>query len=353
MLLMGAVAAGFTACDDAPAEAIPQYNPEPPILTAADIEIATATAISSGALDLATLTNDMQDSVALLNITKLDNLAPGYRIVPIIEISDTETFEKSGSATCDVRDAVAYASIADLSAAYAAVFGYQDNPQTVYSRVRATAEYESNGTTAIAIVGDKSKYYAPAKFTLTPDLMLKLYVPMSNTDYDTSVAQALQTNDGKNYWGYVNVTGGFYFSNGREGSLARRWDSSGEVVSGDPISIRIEDTGCIWISYNIESANLSTTVISTYGVIGDFPGNNWGTSIPLTQTANPLIWKGDIEFGIGEWKFRANDGWDINLGGTYNELIPGGNNLSSPGTGTHTVTLDLSKIPYSTTITKK
>lgn len=353
MLLAGAALLGFAACDDAPETALPQENPQPPMITPADVEMTTAGDLAAGSLDLAPLVNQLKDSVAVLNITKCENLAEGYKLVPVMEISDTEDFAKTGKFSCDVRDGVAYAAISDINEAYAAVFGYKNVAEKVYARTQATTSYEGSDGSATAIVGDAKQFYAASEFTLTPDLMLLLYVPMSDTDYDVAKAQALQTNDGVNYWGYVNVTSNFYFTNGREGELARRWDAGGAVLSGDPIGIHISDTGCVWISYNIQEGQMSTTAITTYGAIGDLPGNNWATSEPLTQTANPLIWKGDIEFGTGQWKFRANDGWDINLGGKTTELIPGGDNLDSPGEGTYTVTLDLSKVPYTTTMVKK
>lgn len=351
LLLAGAATMGFTACDDAPADALPQTNPQPAIITAADIDLTPATALAGGNLELPQLTNDLQDSVAVLQVNRLENLPEGYSLVPVLELAADEDFANVGKVSCRVADGTAYAAIADINAAYAAIFGYNNAAMKVYSRVQATTVYDAPDGEAVAIVGGSNTYYAASSFTLTPDLMVRLYVPMSNTDFDISKAQALQTNDGVNYWGYVNVTGSFYFSNGRDGKLQRRWDSGGEVLAGEPIAVRIDGSGCYWISYNITSAKLDNTAITTYGVIGDLPDNNWSSSVALTQLAsNPLIWNGKVTFGTGEWKFRANDGWDINLGGSYTNLEPGGDNLPSPGAGEHTVTLDLSTIPYTVTI---
>ena len=64
----------------------------------------------------------------------------------------------------------------------------------------------------------------------------------------------------------------------------------------------------------------------------------------LTSDDN-LIWKGTIEFKGGEFKFRCNDDWDVNLGGDMQNLTPGGANIASPGEGTYEVTLNLSQAP--------
>ncbi|MDE5651322.1 MAG: hypothetical protein K2I35_10075 [Duncaniella sp.] len=55
----------------------------------------------------------------------------------------------------------------------------------------------------------------------------------------------------------------------------------------------------------------------------------------------------------GQFKFRANDGWDINLGGSISDLQQNGENISFTDEGTYVVTLDLSAIPYTATFTKQ
>ena len=103
---------------------------------------------------------------------------------------------------------------------------------------------------------------------------------------------------------------------------------------------------------NTASLKYSATLVSTIGVIGDATPAGWDASTPLTTTDN-LIWTGTIEFKGGEFKFRANDGWDINLGGDLQNLTQDGGNIASPGEGKYDVTLDLSKLPYSCSLVKK
>ncbi len=87
-------------------------------------------------------------------------------------------------------------------------------------------------------------------------------------------------------------------------------------------------------------------------MIGDATPAGWDASTALTSDDN-LIWKGTIEFKGGEFKFRCNDDWDVNLGGDMQNLTPGGANIASPGEGTYEVTLNLSQLPYSCTLEKK
>ena len=64
-----------------------------------------------------------------------------------------------------------------------------------------------------------------------------------------------------------------------------------------------------------------------------------------------MIYRGTINFkGSGEWKIRFNDNWDYNLGGNMDNLTVGGDNIKTPGAGNKTVTVDLSKFPYTVTV---
>jgi hypothetical protein len=54
------------------------------------------------------------------------------------------------------------------------------------------------------------------------------------------------------------------------------------------------------------------------------------------------LWTATATMGVGEFKFRANNGWDINLGGDLQNLSYGGDNIAVTEAGTYLVTLDLS-----------
>lgn len=104
---------------------------------------------------------------------------------------------------------------------------------------------------------------------------------------------------------------------------------------------------------NTASLTYSTTLISTWGLIGSSTPGGWDNSTPLTYNSSTKKWSAVITLTTGEFKFRANNGWDINLGpfradGTGNDyagenMTYGGmSNFQSPGAGTYLVELDLS-----------
>ena len=74
----------------------------------------------------------------------------------------------------------------------------------------------------------------------------------------------------------------------------------------------------------------------------------------MTPSADYLTWTGEFALSAGdEWKFRANDGWDINLGGALDNLVSGGDNFKCTETGTYVITLNLKARPYTATVVKK
>lgn len=82
--------------------------------------------------------------------------------------------------------------------------------------------------------------------------------------------------------------------------------------------------------------------INTWGIIGAF--NGWGASVPLTFNTSTGVWSITRDMPTGEFKFRANDGWGINLGDNNGDFKPeyDGSNLNISVAGNYTISLDLS-----------
>jgi len=73
-----------------------------------------------------------------------------------------------------------------------------------------------------------------------------------------------------------------------------------------------------------------------FAVIGDATAGAWDTDQNLfhKEDAGVHTWYGVVTFGdSGEYKFRANDAWDINYGGDLSDLSNGGANIPTPGAG--------------------
>lgn len=84
-------------------------------------------------------------------------------------------------------------------------------------------------------------------------------------------------------------------------------------------------------------------VFPTVGIVGTAtPNANWEVSVPmeLQFADNPHQWMLTVQLTQGELKFRANNSWDVNWGGTAfptGTANRGGLNLTVPGTGYYTI----------------
>lgn len=94
------------------------------------------------------------------------------------------------------------------------------------------------------------------------------------------------------------------------------------------------------IRFDLANGTVALTPVAM-GVIGDGIGS-WDTDIDLTYNQTSKKWEGQVDFlDAGGYKFRANDDWAINMGGSLDNLVQNGANLVTPGAGTWNVTLDL------------
>ncbi len=197
------------------------------------------------------------------------------------------------------------------------------------------------------------------------------YTPGGGNGWDAGASQLMQTTDYVNYFGYIHGKDGFKFNpdNGwkgndfgvpgdleytpvdKEGTVAMT--AKGTANGGS--NINVPEDGLYFVKLNYNTRALTVDQIVTYGVIGDATPLGWGGQTNLTPSADFLTWTGTIHFnGTGEFKFRANNNWDISLGGDLSNLNPNnGPNIATPGEGDYIVTLNLGVYPYSATLVKK
>lgn len=85
-----------------------------------------------------------------------------------------------------------------------------------------------------------------------------------------------------------------------------------------------------------------------WGLIGSATPGGWDSDQNMTYNETTKVWTITLNLAVGDIKFRANDGWDLNYGdtGANGILDAGGDNIAIAEAGNYTVTLDLSKPVY-------
>lgn len=88
--------------------------------------------------------------------------------------------------------------------------------------------------------------------------------------------------------------------------------------------------GVYYFDVNLGEGTIKATKVETMGITGQF--NGWNSDAPMTWNAEEYCFEATkVGVTADGWKFRVNGGWDINLGGSLNNLTAGGDNITVAG----------------------
>lgn len=88
--------------------------------------------------------------------------------------------------------------------------------------------------------------------------------------------------------------------------------------------------GVYYFDVNLSEGTITATKVEAMGMIGGF--NNWDGDAVMTWNAEEYCFEAtNVGVTADGWKFRVNGGWDINLGGSLNNLTAGGDNITVAG----------------------
>lgn len=110
------------------------------------------------------------------------------------------------------------------------------------------------------------------------------------------------------------------------------------VAGGDNISISQANYYAITLDFSVP--NEYTFSANRWGLIGDATPGGWSDDTDMTWDAVNNVFTVTVDLTANQFKFRANDGWDVNLGGALGALTPGGDNIAVSEAGNYTITLD-------------
>lgn len=114
-------------------------------------------------------------------------------------------------------------------------------------------------------------------------------------------------------------------------------DAADGTLGAGEANIAIDQAGDYSIELDLSVPNEYKYGIYRWGLIGDATGS-WDTDQNLSWNASSQVFTITLNLSVGEIKFRANDGWDVNYGGSLNALTPGGANIAIATAGNYTVT---------------
>lgn len=185
-----------------------------------------------------------------------------------------------------------------------------------------------------------------------------IYNPGNSNGWNFDNCQQLLAYQEGKYRGFLYLNGEFKFTSDPNWSGEGNWGAGaadGALENGSNTNLPLPETGeglyYAEVDVNANAPTYSLTFVSSVGAVGDF--NGWAAATPaeMTNADSFLVWTLETNFTGGGFKFIFNGPtteWKYNLGGTFDELVFDGDNLPDEA-GSHKVTLDLRKIPYTAT----
>ncbi|WP_069659796.1 SusE domain-containing protein [Arcticibacter eurypsychrophilus] len=208
-----------------------------------------------------------------------------------------------------------------------------------------------------SIAPNQSPVYSNVvSLTVTPYVVIpeyvSLYVAGSHQGWAPSTAPAIgSVKDDGTYEGFVNfpdASTDYKLTSARDWNNTNYGDGGTGLLSTTGGNITQAGAGYYYIKADINKMTVSAEK-TAWAVIGAATSGGWDTETALTYDINAKVWKATVNLTAGEFKFRANNAWALNMGASTIDgvlKIGSNDNLSVSDAGSYTITLDLSHPAY-------
>lgn len=180
-----------------------------------------------------------------------------------------------------------------------------------------------------------------------------IYVPGNHQgQWNPATAPALHGPSFEGVWtGYSMLDGGFKFTQERKWAAEYKGSDFNNRPKGfttDGGDIIADKKAFYFIKADVAGSNLEVTEIKSYGVIGSAVAPyDWSADVDMIWDQEKLAFViTDLELKDGVIKFRANDDWPINAGGSFDDLADNGSDIAVTA-GTYDIELYLVRTPDS------
>lgn len=161
---------------------------------------------------------------------------------------------------------------------------------------------------------------------------------------------------------WANGKGAFKFrgaadnwDNGNYGAVTMSDDGlTGTLIDDGGSGNILVEPGFYMAVVNLAAMTYSMTPITTIGIIGPGQAGGWDSDTDMTYNPETRAWEATLDLAADEIKFRANDDWGINWGGSVDNLTQDGANLKIDEAGQYFIQFfPLCETKSYCTITKK
>lgn len=277
------------------------------------VEVATDNAFTNAAT-LISETTDLEDD---LTVTKVNSTLVALEMT--VEVEATAYFRVVASIS-DYVDDIVSETVSFTVTPYETVIDYP--------MIYVPGEYQGWSPGA-----DEGILYSYDSNTTYEGI---LYLEDSDDDGDVEFKITSEGSwNGTNWGGTLTAT-----DDGYSGTL----DASGDNFNVVP--------GCYHFTVDTDALTIELTETDYWGIIGSSVSPyDWSADVDMTYNGQMQRWEVTEDLVAGEFKFRANDGWDLNYGSDDQDgtLQSSGGNISIGADGNYTITLDTENLTYTVT----
>jgi hypothetical protein len=123
-------------------------------------------------------------------------------------------------------------------------------------------------------------------------------------------------------------------------------DAGGGKVSTSGGNLSVPGAGMYRLTLDLNDNTFKADKYS-WGVIGSATAGGWDSDTDMVFNNGTQTWTLTTALVPGEIKFRLNDDWGTNYGGTGGTLALGGANIAVATAGTYRITFNLVNNSYS------
>lgn len=269
-----------------------------------------------------------------------------------LEISSVENFEKDVLSLFNTNDLTKKVKVSEINSALLAWEKELGKPATVYYRIRASV------TPTNVIYSDvKNKSFSPFETLIEYPM---IYIPGSYQGWSPGNENGRLYSYGFNtvYQGILRLVDGSNPNVEFKVTLAPNWNGTNYggalTKAGNNYTGMLDASGGNLVAVantyefevNMASLSIKLTKTDDWGLIGSATPDGWNSDTDMNYNGQRKMWELTVNLTVGDIKFRANNGWDVNLGGKDGILTPGGDNIPITVAGNYTIRLDTKKNIY-------
>ena len=273
----------------------------------------------------------------------------------VVQLSPKSDFSSNVATLFTTQKSKGTAKVGDINTLILSWNYAIGTPVTVYYRIAASV----SSSVATVYSDTKSKSFTPYDAVINYPM---IYVPgayqgwspgadngrLYSYGFNSQYAGIIRIKDGTNAASEFKITVNPNWNGPNYGgTLTKTGNNYAGTLDANGGNFSVS-AGTYAMVVDVNAKTIMLTKTDDWGVIGSACKYSWDKSVPMFYNGQRKMWEITVNLVAGEFKFRANDAWDLNYGdtGANGSLEAGGDNIKLLVAGNYTIRFDPVKLTY-------